>query len=81
MKVQGKWLTERCPYLVSMGAFLRLTRPLNLLIIAFTMVAMRYGVIGGNLERGIAAWSVQSGGTVDRSDLVLPRRLRHLRCP
>lgn len=33
-----------------MGAFLRLTRPLNLLIIAFTMVAMRYGVIGGYLQ-------------------------------
>ncbi|HQV38177.1 MAG: geranylgeranylglycerol-phosphate geranylgeranyltransferase [Flavobacteriales bacterium] len=33
-----------------MGAFLRLTRPLNLLIIAFTMVAIRYGVIGGYLE-------------------------------
>ncbi|HRO38907.1 MAG: geranylgeranylglycerol-phosphate geranylgeranyltransferase [Flavobacteriales bacterium] len=33
-----------------MLAFLRLTRPLNLLIIAFTMVAMRYGVVGGFLE-------------------------------
>lgn len=33
-----------------MGAFLRLTRPLNLLIIVFTMVAMRYGVIGGYLQ-------------------------------
>ncbi|MBP8823286.1 MAG: geranylgeranylglycerol-phosphate geranylgeranyltransferase [Flavobacteriales bacterium] len=29
--------------------FLRLTRPTNLLIIAFTMVAMRYGVVGGFL--------------------------------
>lgn len=33
-----------------MGDFLRLTRPLNLLIIVFTMVAMRYGVIGGYLQ-------------------------------
>ncbi len=32
-----------------MLAFLRLTRPLNLLIIAFTMAAMRYGVVGGFL--------------------------------
>lgn len=31
-------------------AFLRLTRPLNLLIIVFTMVAMRYGVIGAFLD-------------------------------
>lgn len=30
--------------------FLRLTRPLNLLIIVFTMVAMRYGVIGAYLD-------------------------------
>ncbi len=30
--------------------FLRLTRPLNLLIIVFTMVAMRHGVIGGFLK-------------------------------
>ncbi len=33
-----------------MAAFLRLTRPLNLLIIVFTMVAMRYGVVQGYLE-------------------------------
>jgi 4-hydroxybenzoate polyprenyltransferase len=30
--------------------FLRLTRPLNLVIIIFTMVAMRYGVVQGYLE-------------------------------
>lgn len=30
--------------------FLRLTRPLNLLIIVFTMVAMRYGVVHGFLQ-------------------------------
>lgn len=33
-----------------MWDFLRLTRPLNLLIIVFTMVAMRYGVIQGYLD-------------------------------
>lgn len=33
-----------------MSAFLRLTRPLNLLIIVFTMVAMRYGVVQGYLD-------------------------------
>lgn len=32
-----------------MRAFLQLTRPLNLLIIALTMAAMRYGVVGGYL--------------------------------
>lgn len=33
-----------------MLAFLKLTRPLNLLIMALTMFAMRYGVIGGYLR-------------------------------
>lgn len=33
-----------------MGAFLRLTRPLNLLIIIFTMVAVRYGMVEGYLD-------------------------------
>ena len=33
-----------------MKDLLRLTRPLNLLIIIFTMVAMRYGVVGGFLQ-------------------------------
>jgi 4-hydroxybenzoate polyprenyltransferase len=37
-----------------MGAFLRLTRPLNLLIIVFTMVAIRYGVIGAYLDASSA---------------------------
>jgi 4-hydroxybenzoate polyprenyltransferase len=36
-----------------MIAFLKLTRPLNLLIIAITMGLMRYGVINGNLQRGM----------------------------
>lgn len=34
--------------------FLRLTRPLNLLIIIFTMVAMRYGVVQGYLNTSSA---------------------------
>lgn len=34
---------------------IRLTRPLNLLIIALTMVAMRYGVVGAFLELNSAA--------------------------
>lgn len=40
-----------------MLAFLRLTRPLNLLIIVFTMAAMRYGVIGAFLK--VSAAEVQ----------------------
>ena len=49
-----------------MLAFFRLTRPLNLLIIALTMVAIRYGVIAGNLERGLHHLVRQLGGTVVR---------------
>jgi 4-hydroxybenzoate polyprenyltransferase len=55
-----------------MLSFLRLTRPVNLLIIALTMVAMRYGVIAGNMERGVQQFLVALEGTVDRADLVLP---------
>ncbi|MBX2980220.1 MAG: geranylgeranylglycerol-phosphate geranylgeranyltransferase [Flavobacteriales bacterium] len=55
-----------------MLAFLRLTRPLNLVIIALTMAAMRYGVIGGNLERGLQLLLSELGGTVERSELLLP---------
>ena len=36
-----------------MKDLLKLTRPTNLLIIAATMALMRYGVIGGHLERGL----------------------------
>lgn len=54
-----------------MIAFLRLTRPLNLLIIAGTMVLMRYGVIGGNLERGLNQL-VGEVGDVTRDQLILP---------
>jgi len=52
--------------------FLRLTRPVNLLIIALTMVAMRYGVIAGNLERGVQSLILALEGTVGRDQLVLP---------
>lgn len=37
-----------------MGAFFRLTRPLNLLIIVFTMVAMRYGLVQAFLDLSTA---------------------------
>lgn len=33
--------------------FIRLTRPLNLLIMAATMLLMRYGLLEGQLERGL----------------------------
>jgi hypothetical protein len=32
---------------------LRLSRPINLLIIALTLVAVRCGIVAGNLERGL----------------------------
>jgi 4-hydroxybenzoate polyprenyltransferase len=43
-----------------MLAFLRLTRPLNLLIIVFTMAAMRYGVVGSYLAYESAAMQLMS---------------------
>lgn len=55
-----------------MPDLLRLTRPLNLLIIALTMVAMRYGIIAGNLERGLTQLLAELGGGVDRTELVVP---------
>lgn len=55
-----------------MLSFLRLTRPVNLIIIALTMVAMRYGVIAGNLERGVGSLILALEGTVGREQLVLP---------
>lgn len=54
-----------------MKDLLRLTRPLNLLIIAATMLLMRYGVIGGHLERGLRQLMAQVGD-VERADLILP---------
>jgi 4-hydroxybenzoate polyprenyltransferase len=55
-----------------MLAFLRLTRPVNLLIIAITMVLMRYGVIVGIMERGVAKFLAEVDTPVERSELVLP---------
>lgn len=54
-----------------MKDLLKLTRPTNLLIIAATMLLMRYGVIGGHLERGLHQL-VAEVGDVQRSDLILP---------
>ena len=54
-----------------MKDLIRLTRPANLLIISATMVLMRYGVIGGNLERGLHQLVAEVGG-VERADLILP---------
>ena len=55
-----------------MLAFLRLTRPLNLVIIALTMAAMRYGVIDGNMERGLRQLLAQAAPEVDRAAVSLP---------
>ena len=49
-----------------MKDLLKLTRPTNLLIIAATMLLMRYGVIGGHLERGLNQLVAEVGG-VERS--------------
>lgn len=54
-----------------MKDLLRLTRPLNLAIIAATMLLMRYGVIGGQLERGLNQLVAEVGG-VTRAELVVP---------
>lgn len=50
----------------------RLTRPVNLLIIALTMIAIRYGVIAGNLERGLHHLLRELGGSVERGELLVP---------
>lgn len=55
-----------------MWAFLRLTRPINLLIIALTLFAMRHGIIEGNLERSIALWIISLDIPVTRATLELP---------
>lgn len=54
-----------------MIAFLRLTRPLNLAIIAGTMLLMRYGVVEGYLEHGLLQL-IAEVGHVGREELVLP---------
>lgn len=56
---------------VVMKDLLKLTRPTNLVIIAATMLLMRYGVIGGHLERGLNQLVTEVGG-VERSELILP---------
>lgn len=52
-----------------MLAFLRLTRPLNLLIMAATMVLVRYGIIGGHLHRGLGQLLRETGGNAQ--DLIV----------
>ena len=54
-----------------MKDFIRLTRPINLLIIAATMVLMRYGTVGGNLQRGLNQLVAEVGG-VARDQLIVP---------
>ncbi|MBK8498900.1 MAG: geranylgeranylglycerol-phosphate geranylgeranyltransferase [Flavobacteriales bacterium] len=54
-----------------MRDFIRLTRPLNLLIMAGTMVLMRYGTIGGHLERGLVQLLREEGSNATRADLIL----------
>ncbi len=60
----------------SMLAFLRLTRPFNLLIIAATMFLMRYGVIEGNLERGLQELLTYLDAEGDRDGVLLPDGFR-----
>ncbi len=43
-----------------MLAFLRLTRPLNLVIVVLTMAAMRYGVVGAYLDYTSASMTIMS---------------------
>ena len=59
---------------MNMLAFLRLTRPLNLLIMAGTMLLMRYGLIGGHLERGIEQLLASDAIGVARADLSIDPR-------
>lgn len=51
--------------------FIRLTRPLNLLIIALTMIAMRYGVIVGNLDSSLDNLLLALESSAGRDELVL----------
>jgi 4-hydroxybenzoate polyprenyltransferase len=53
-------------------AFLKLTRPVNLFIIGLTMFLMRYGVIEGNLERGLNQLAAHQDVAVPRSELHVP---------
>ncbi|HOZ39527.1 MAG: geranylgeranylglycerol-phosphate geranylgeranyltransferase [Flavobacteriales bacterium] len=55
-----------------MKDLITLSRPVNLLIIAATMVVMREGVVGGYLERGLGQLLIEDGHGFTRSELVLP---------
>lgn len=55
-----------------MKDLITLSRPVNLLIIAATMVVMREGVVRGFLERGLAQLLAQDGNGFAREDLVVP---------
>ena len=57
--------------MVKMLAFLRLTRPLNLLIMAATMLLIRYGLIVGHLERGLTQLLRETDTTATRDQLIL----------
>lgn len=50
---------------------LRLTRPLNLLIMVLSMALIRYGLVAGHLERGLNELLEESGGGYSRADLIL----------
>lgn len=54
-----------------MLALIKLARPLNLLIMALTMALIRYGLVGGYLERGLQQLIAEQGGSVTRAELVL----------
>lgn len=54
-----------------MRDLVRLSRPINLLIIALTMAAVRYGIVAGDLERGLSHLLSTLEG-IGREDLVLP---------
>ncbi|MFZ1693208.1 MAG: geranylgeranylglycerol-phosphate geranylgeranyltransferase [Flavobacteriales bacterium] len=50
---------------------IKLARPLNLLIMALTMALIRYGLVGGYLERGLQQLIAEQGGSLTRAELVL----------
>lgn len=56
---------------MKMAGLLRLTRPLNLLIIVVTMLLIRYGLIAGHLERGLTELLRQTGTDATRDEFIL----------
>ncbi|HRD52739.1 MAG TPA: geranylgeranylglycerol-phosphate geranylgeranyltransferase [Flavobacteriales bacterium] len=50
---------------------IKLSRPLNLLIMALTMALIRYGLVDGYLERGLQQLITEQGGSITRAELVL----------